>query len=892
MADDLAPQLASAKFVEDVPVEATASPPPFPFAEDTATAPPPAIIAAPLELPVAAKTEEEKGSFELRFGRVWLVRVGIALLLTGLVLLGNFAYKNWIRDLPAEVRLAALYLGSALMAGGGIYIGRRETMRRFGEVLLAGGLAFFYWCTFAAHHVPRLRVVDSPVLAGVALLAAAAGIVAVSLRRDSRGTALMGILLASYATILQPLGWLSAASNLVLALAGTALMARPGWASPGVVSMAGTYASFLWWQIAGAHGARPEEPAALYFLPPVWMVFATPGVLRLSGWLSGLGERGRAWFASANSGAFFALFSALWLAQKGREDYWLVPAVFGAVLVTLGIIGRRKDAAGGSHLSQGLGALTLAMTLKLEGDALAIGLAVQAFGLGLAFARFRGKSELAFSTLAAVGVSLWLVASGEFAHGIASWSRGIAALLVIAAAFPLRNGCDPVGGETGIWKDARIATTAVFSAGCVAALAGWCVYLETGWRLIAVTAISLGMTAFTLLADRQRRLPEAAVAAMVFQVAGIVLLAIQLTPLPWWAPGVAAGLSLVAHWLCVHRSFDAESARPDLQGFSKAFAALTALAVAAAIYRTIRIFDLKASGEMLAFGLAAAGVAAAGRFWLRSPVLMIAAAFLLPSAVRCQLQASPIPWVTEFIPLAASLAVTALALLPIRQPASAAAAVVARCCALVSWLLTWAELAPDAWGDVMATSALLIALASARMKSRTWPEAWLLLGAAGAWLVMHFVTRSWHLLDSPPALHGWMVVAVCFAAAFVVKTDRVEPRSLRHSLLTVACVLMAAWVTQSMVWHFDWKPVAILWTGLGFLLVCTGLWQKLAALRHAGFALLTAAVLKLFVMDVWDFATFTRIIAFLALGVALVVLGFFYNRFADVLKKLFEGDEA
>jgi len=69
-----------------------------------------------------------------------------------------------------------------------------------------------------------------------------------------------------------------------------------------------------------------------------------------------------------------------------------------------------------------------------------------------------------------------------------------------------------------------------------------------------------------------------------------------------------------------------------------------------------------------------------------------------------------------------------------------------------------------------------------------------------------------------------------------------------------------------------------------------GPWRKLAALRHARYALLAISLVKLFAVNVWDFGEFTRVAAFLALGVALVVLGFFYNRFAEVLKKILEGD--
>ena len=60
-------------------------------------------------------------------------------------------------------------------------------------------------------------------------------------------------------------------------------------------------------------------------------------------------------------------------------------------------------------------------------------------------------------------------------------------------------------------------------------------------------------------------------------------------------------------------------------------------------------------------------------------------------------------------------------------------------------------------------------------------------------------------------------------------------------------------------------------------------------MRHCGFALLGLALLKLFAVDVWDFDAFTRVASFL--GLALVLLGFFYNKFAEVLKKLLERDE-
>ena len=83
-------------------------PPPLPVFAPVAE-----IISAPAEVPVVSETfasesaapasepppVAEKSSFEMRLGTYWLVRVGIVMLLTGLVFFGNFAYHNFIGKL-------------------------------------------------------------------------------------------------------------------------------------------------------------------------------------------------------------------------------------------------------------------------------------------------------------------------------------------------------------------------------------------------------------------------------------------------------------------------------------------------------------------------------------------------------------------------------------------------------------------------------------------------------------------------------------------------------------------------------------------------------------------------------------------------------------------------
>jgi hypothetical protein len=744
-----------------------------------------------------------------------------------------------------------------------------------------------------------LQVVDSPVLAGAMLLGAAAGIVAIALRRESRAVAAMGLLFASYATVLQPLGWLSAASNLVLATAGMGLMTRREWGAPGIVAMAGTYLSFLWWQIAGAAGIRDADPASLYFLPPVWMVFALPGVTGISRYFPGLPERVRAWFLGINNAAFFALFSALWIGQRGSDHYWAVPAVFGSLLAGMGIIARRSDRLSGeSQLAQGLAAITLAMVLKLEGHALTIGLATQALLTALAFARSGGRIEMVASPLAALAAAIYLISQTGIGLEIAGWNRASAALLVMASVYPLYLGWQRHGMKWNSGQPARAASLLSLAAGSLALLLGWCLHLEGGARYLGALGIATAMSAISLLLDRQRRLPELGNWALVFQSFALLLL-LQAHTFSWtreptmlsgWWPAAALLMGLAGHWLWVHRA--PLRTKGGALSFSDLGTALTALIVTVSIHSLIAPLDLTAGAHMLVFGSVALALASSGRFLLSSPILIAASVLFLGEAIFFQLASTPIPWPAEFLPLLVAGGIVFIASRPLCHPVGNMAATATRILALISWLAAWVELAPDAWADVVAATALGLLILPGRLGRGRLPEAWALLGVAMAWLAARMATAPWQAMDSPPSANGWMVVLALLAAPFVAKLPQVEWRHIRQLLILAGASLLAAWCTQTMVWHLGWKPVAIGWTILGFTMVSAGLWQKVTAVRHVGFALLGIAVLKLFVVDVWDFATFFRVTAFLSLGVALVILGFFYNRFADALKKLLEADEA
>src|SRR5204862_7707481 len=113
----------------------------------TDAAPPPFVPpAAPRRRPAAPRD-----TFEMKLGTYWLVRVGIVMLLTGLVFLGTYAYAHWIGKLQAPGKITLLYTASAALLGFGGRLQRKrekESLRNYGQVLFAGGLAAVYFTTY------------------------------------------------------------------------------------------------------------------------------------------------------------------------------------------------------------------------------------------------------------------------------------------------------------------------------------------------------------------------------------------------------------------------------------------------------------------------------------------------------------------------------------------------------------------------------------------------------------------------------------------------------------------------------------------------------------------------------------------------------------------------
>ena len=136
------------------------APAPVPVAQESKPPPPPSPPVG-MSSPQAEMPPPDR-SLEMRVGMYWLVRVGIVLLLTGLVLFAKWGYEEFIIKLGPAGKVALMYLVSGLLMGGGTWWQRKvvkPSLKNYAQVLFAGGLASVYFTTYAAHHIETLRVI-------------------------------------------------------------------------------------------------------------------------------------------------------------------------------------------------------------------------------------------------------------------------------------------------------------------------------------------------------------------------------------------------------------------------------------------------------------------------------------------------------------------------------------------------------------------------------------------------------------------------------------------------------------------------------------------------------------------------------------------------------------
>ncbi len=812
---------------------------------------------------------------ELKVGQYWLVRIGILVLLTGLVLLGNLAYHSLIVKLGAAGKLALLYAAGAALGGIGAWLARKSSaVRNYGQVLLAGGAATIYYATYGAHFVAGLRVIENPILGGGALLALAAVLVGVAIRRRSEGVAFTAVLLSYYTSTINPAAHFTLFSNLVLTAAAVFLLARHRWLGVSWLSLAGSYASFAYWRL---HSGGPTPDTFWFahgFLPAYWLIFTGAVFLnRGAAFPRGLREV----FYTANNLAFFALFAPAVHAVYPKQ-FWLFATLFGVILLGLSQLARhlRNDERifDGVYLVQALFVLTLGWVTRFTGYQLALILMTESTAL-LFFSKFRHALLLRTAAALAAGGAVLAGLYGFLRAAPYAWLTAtfLTALLIFNALLAKRlHGKWPA--PDWHWGAAAYAWAGQLMLGVLLA------DCFSGDRLLWVLAAAAAVAAFSV---RLHRLPELAVGAEAYVFSSVLaLLPISsASGLDWRnAPPVLAVSLALMHWW------------PRCGGLSvitrRVWEGIDALAACAVLLLWFSP-DWTSAHEMLRLALLGAGVLAYGALTRAVFLAALSQGFTLAAAVLCfqTLAWGEAPWIqTLAVPALIAAQIGVVRHLPAEQRAKLAPLLVAYRLILLALGLAWLfHYTPGSWTFLTLTlCGALVFLPAALRKN---PE---FLFHAAAFLIAGAGSYVWNLVDGQPGSGGdFLALLVLLAVQQAGKKWLAGTPYFPAVAQTVlaAATLGGMWF-QTSRWVWDGStPVAVtvVWAGLAFAALGAGFLLRERTYRLMGLLILAVAVGHVFLIDVWKFGQLAGILGILGLAVVLLALGFIYNRFAEQIKR-------
>ena len=866
------------------PVVAASKPAPEPPVFATKTEARPAVETAQAK---ATPARAEKGSFEMRLGTYWLVRVGAVLVLTGLAFFGNLAYQKF----SAGGKVAMLYFASALLLGAGAWWQRqtqKASMRNYAQVLFAGGLAAVYFTTYAAHHIALLRVIESAVLDGALLLAWAGFMAWIADRRKSEVLALFAVGLAYYTSVITQVGAFTLYSNLVLTLVAVGFLIRNRWAWLSLASLVATYAAYAFWRFFHGgewHWATPEEGLwrGAYFLMSYWLVFTVAVFLSKHEKFTG---PNRAGFLTLNNGSFFALFLlTMWQVHSG--GFWKFSLGYGAVLLVLAEVARRilstEPLARNAYLTQGLLLVTVGFIAKLSGMTLALVLAAESVVLLVLGSQWKSRVLQAGSYLSGVLAIAW-GAYGLHQHDERGlWlGAGLGGLMLFNSIWSHRQTPEAQ-------RDALLPVPSYFTA---LALAIWS---YTTWQYTTpanfgpVLMLEALLLTFSIYVLRVREITLLAQLLVLVAHGAWQLHLLEHSAPPWWNPVLMIGATLgLGHWWQRQKAVVLESRLPLTCQF------LLSLLV---VLLACAWLDGVCSNSIwlwLACLLAVAvtAYAAATRLWLLAACAQL---FLLPGALLFvqQLSHGGEPRLAALTPIVALGLLSFAAVRWFKQKPDANGR-------LRDSLLTlamayrWVALAMSLWWVLEYVPhreqiAVLMLLGLAVFAFAGWRRnreaRW--FGAtysAVAILLIWLRCLEPELVYLPNAL---AILAVLGQQRVAKRLpDRYDLNERVHAAVIIIggltlWLFVSRWVSKSASGFY----LTASWSVLALALFACGMVLRERMYRWLGLGVLAAALGRVVVFDVWKLETAHRILSFMALGIVLLVLGFIYNKYQEKIRQ-------
>lgn len=848
--------------------------------------------AAAAPAPEASVPPPPRETFEMKVGTYWLVRIGIVMLLTGLVFLGTYAYKNYIGKLGPAGKVTLLYAASAVLLGLGGWLQRereKESLRNYGQVLFAGGLAAVYFTTYAAHYVEVLRVIASPVVDALLLLAWAAGTVWMADRRKSEVLALFAVGLAYYTSAITDVGFFTLGSNLVLTAAAVVFLVRNRWTTLSFISVVATYGGFAFWRFHhgdwGWDGRTTDLMPANFFLVGYWLFF-TAAVFLSRG--SKLVHANRALFASLNNGAFFALI-LLSMIHVSHGNFWKFSLLYGATLLGAAALARRilsdEPAIKNTYLVQGLTLVTVGIIAHYSGLKLALILAAESVVLTVLGQQQKNVFVRAGGYLTAALSAAWIVATMTGSNAAVLLGSVIGAALLFNAWWEHRLD---VGRGEVVFRP--------FS-GCFAVLAlgVWAVVtwhaVPADWVPVAWMIEALLLTALFYLV----RVPEVPLVAQGLALAAqgfwFFEFALRQNRPHWLVPAtLVAGTLALSHWWQKQKPL---AVRRDL---SNLLQIIYGLALVGVLFFWFKPEFAPAAWlvflSALALGVTIYGVAT--RAWALAACAQI---FLIASSVALfgPFGAGRPPWFFALVPLVTWLVIgLATTVWLARHDTSEAVrlpllrvSVFYRGVAFIMslwWVFEYVPGPNQFW--VLALLGLGV-LAVAGWLNKTEP-----LIFSGLFLAIGLLVWGVQAVATKEAVVTWPNALALLALLVAQQAVRRLPQRFALPPPADSAAILATggaiwlfvtqWVVLTSGAHFF---VTASWAALAFLLLAAGFLLRERMHRWLGLGILACAIGRVFLLDVWKLETIYRILSFMALGVVLLALGFIYNKYQDKIRQ-------
>lgn len=340
----------------------------------------------------------KKQSLEAKIGLYWLNRLGIGLVVLGVVfgILFSFQYFG------AFAKIATGYIVGALMLAGGNWLatknGKGDTKGNtwIGNNLMGGGWALTYFTTYAMYYFDEVRLLSNPIVDLVLLSIVSAAIVAHALKRQSENLGLLAIILGFITVATSTADAFTALSLTLLLGAMSWLVAKTGWSKLYFWGVFAAYGIYVF-RLADSFQTNLSETEAFFARAIVliiyWLVF---NALALTLSEEKTSSRKHLVGAILINNVSFTSWSMENMETKSADLRSLYLFISGVALTGWAYLSRTRGLFTTSrmHMLSALALLTSAITMKLSGEWASIVWAVEipvlvAIGLKNNFRSFR-----------------------------------------------------------------------------------------------------------------------------------------------------------------------------------------------------------------------------------------------------------------------------------------------------------------------------------------------------------------------------------------------------------------------------------------------------------------------------------------------------------------------